>query len=80
MWDELAAAAWVDPRLITKSERRYMSVDLDHGAAYGNTLTWTEKYKPEVLTQQVEIQQELDVERFYEMFVALMKAPVNRPH
>src|SRR5262249_25168171 len=28
MWDELAAAAWIDPRLITKKIARYMSVDL----------------------------------------------------
>ena len=40
MWDELAAAAWIDPSLITKRETRYMGVDLDHGAGYGNTLTW----------------------------------------
>ncbi len=39
MWDELAAAAWIDPTLITKSETRYMGVDLDRGAGYGNTLT-----------------------------------------
>jgi len=33
MWDELAAAAWIDPTLITKSETRYMTVELDRGAA-----------------------------------------------
>ena len=46
MWDELAAAAWIDPSLITKRETRYMGVDLDHGAGYGNTMTWSEKDKP----------------------------------
>ena len=45
MWDELAAAAWIDPSIITKHEMRYLSVDLDHGAGYGNTLTWLEKDK-----------------------------------
>src|SRR6202035_2906918 len=34
MWDELAAAAWIDPSLITKRETLYMDVDLDHGAGY----------------------------------------------
>ena len=29
LWDELAAAAWLDPSLITKSETRYMDVDLE---------------------------------------------------
>ena len=31
MWDELAAAAWIDPSIITKRETRYMGVDLDRG-------------------------------------------------
>jgi len=75
MWDELSAAAWIDPSLITKSETRYMSVDIDHGAGYGNTLTWTEKDKPKLAAQPVEIQLDLDAARFYEMFVNLMTAP-----
>jgi purine nucleosidase len=74
MWDELAAAAWIDPTLITKRETRYMSVDIDHGPGYGNTLTWTENDKPKLATQPVEIQMDLDAPRFYEMFVSLMTA------
>jgi purine nucleosidase len=78
MWDELAAAAWIDPTLITKREIRYMSVDLDRGAGYGNTLTWNEKDKPAVAMQPVEIQIDLDREKFYRMFVNLMKAPTPK--
>jgi purine nucleosidase len=74
MWDELAAAAWIDPSLITKRETRFMSVDLDRGAGYGNTITWTEKDKPKFATQPVEIQDDLDAEKFYRMFVSLMSA------
>jgi inosine-uridine nucleoside N-ribohydrolase len=74
MWDELTAAAWIDPSLITKWETRYMSVDLDRGAGYGNTLTWTEKDKPKIALQPVEIQIDLDAEKFYRMFVSLMSA------
>jgi purine nucleosidase len=75
MWDELAAAAWIDPALITKSETRYMGVDLDRGAGYGNTLTWTENDKSKAATQPVGIQVDLDAEKFYRMFVSLMSAP-----
>jgi purine nucleosidase len=78
MWDELAAAAWIDPAIITKRETRYMSVDLDHGAAYGNTLTWSEKEKPALTVQPVEIQMDLDTEKFYRMFVNLMTAPTPK--
>ena len=72
MWDELAAAAWIDPTLITRSEIRYMQVDLDHGAGYGNTLTWTEQDKPPLTAHPLEIQVDLDLEKFYRMFVSLM--------
>jgi len=80
MWDELAAAAWIDPTLITKKEQRYMSVNLDHGAAYGNTLTWTEKDNPMLGARLVEIQVDLDLARFNKMFVDLMKAPTPKAH
>jgi purine nucleosidase len=75
MWDELAAAAWIDPSIIARTESRYMTVDLDRGAGYGNTLTWakTDGFRP--ATQQVEIQFDLDTEKFYRMFVNLMTAP-----
>lgn len=75
MWDELAAAAWLDPTIITKSETRYMGVDLDHGAGYGNTLTWFEKDNLHPGARLVEIQTELDTDKFYRMFTALMMAP-----
>jgi purine nucleosidase len=80
MWDELAAAAWIDPTLITKTVNRYMSVDVDHGAGYGNTLTWVEKDDPKLGAQLVEIQMDLDLARFNKMFVELMKAPTPKAH
>jgi purine nucleosidase len=78
MWDELAAAAWIDPTLITKTETRYMSVDVDHGAGYGNTLTWVDKDNPKLGARPVEIQMDLDLLRFNKMFVELMKAPTPK--
>ena len=75
MWDELAAAAWIDPTLITKRETRYMSVNVDHGAAYGDTLTWADKDNPKLGARPVEIQTDLDLAKFNKMFIDLMKAP-----
>lgn len=75
MWDELAAAAWVDPTIITQRETRYMDVDLGKGAGYGNTLTWTDKDKPTISLQPVEIQLDLNKEKFYRTFVDLMTRP-----
>jgi inosine-uridine nucleoside N-ribohydrolase len=79
MWDEIAAAAWVDPTIITKTDTRYMGVDLDHGAGYGNTLTWPAKDNLRPGARPVEIQMDLDIEKFYRMFEALMMAPTPAP-
>ena len=75
LWDELAVLAWLDPSLITKKETRYMDIELERGAGYGNTLTWTDHDKPKIDVQPVEVQVDLDKEKFYKMFVGLLTAP-----
>jgi inosine-uridine nucleoside N-ribohydrolase len=75
LWDELAAAAWLDPSLITKKETRFLDVDLDRGAGYGNTLSWSEQDKPKRDLQPVELQVNVDTQRFYKLFVDLLTAP-----
>src|SRR5690242_3126049 len=72
MWDELTAAAWLNPSLITRHETRYMGVDVQNGAGYGNTLTWTDRDKPQVSREPVEVQTDLATARFYRMFIGLM--------
>jgi purine nucleosidase len=46
MWDELGAALWLNPTLVTKVERRKVDVDVSHGAGYGNTLSWEPDMAP----------------------------------
>jgi inosine-uridine nucleoside N-ribohydrolase len=41
MWDEVLAAAIVDPAVIKKSETLYLDVDITHGPKYGHTVVWT---------------------------------------
>jgi inosine-uridine nucleoside N-ribohydrolase len=72
LWDELAACAWLEPSLITKEKLVYMDVDVSHGPSYGDTLTWTEKFKPETGVRLVHAQVDLDLARFQKMFVGLM--------
>ena len=78
LWDELTAAAWLDPSIITKKETLFMDVDLDRGAGYGNTLSWAEPDKPALETQPVEVQDDLDLDKFYKMFVDLLSAPTPK--
>src|SRR5215472_10333562 len=75
LWDELAAAAWLDPSLITKKDTRFMDTDLTRGAEYGNTLTWSEIDRPKSVGPPVEIQLDLDAEKFYRLFRDLLMAP-----
>jgi len=78
LWDELAACAWLDPGLITNRRALYMDVDVSHGPAYGETLTWSEALKPAIDLQLVQAQVDLDLPKFTRMFVALMSAPTPR--
>jgi inosine-uridine nucleoside N-ribohydrolase len=80
LWDELAAAAWLDPSLITKKETRYMDINIVRGPANGDTLTWFDQDKPKRAVQPVEIQVDLDTERFYKLFVDLLTAPTPQAH
>ena len=75
LWDELAACAWLDPSIITKDRSLYMDVDVSHGPAYGETLTWSEALRPAIDLQLVRAQVELDLPKFTRMFVDLMSAP-----
>lgn len=72
LWDELAACAWLDPTMITKEKDEYMDIDLSHGPSYGDTLTWTEKLKPQTGVRLVRAQLDLDLPRFQQAFVDLM--------
>jgi inosine-uridine nucleoside N-ribohydrolase len=72
MWDEFAACAWLDPTLVSKEKLLYMDVDLSRGPSYGDTLSWTEKLKPETGVRLVHAQVDLDLLRFQKMFVGLM--------
>ena len=78
LWDELASAAWLDPSIITKKETLFLDVDLDRGAGYGNTLSWTERDKPKIVGTPVEVQDDLDLDKFYKMFVDLLSAATPR--
>jgi hypothetical protein len=53
-------------------------VDTNHGAGYGNTLTWDLKDASHPKVQPVEIQFNVDTQKFYNMFLKLMTAPT--PH
>ena len=75
LWDELAAVAWLDPSIITKSQKLYIDVNVDRGAGYGDTLAWAPGQQPGMGEQLVEVQQDLDKVKFYNEYVELLARP-----
>jgi purine nucleosidase len=75
LWDELAAAAWLDPTIITKWKKLYMDVNVEHGAGYGNTVVWAPGNQPGTGEVLVDVQDDLDREKFYKEFVELLTKP-----
>jgi purine nucleosidase len=80
LWDELAAVAWLDPSIITKSQKLYIDVNIDHGAGYGDTLAWPPGQQPGMGEALVEAQQDLDRQKFYEEYVDLLSRPTPNAH
>ena len=78
LWDELAAAAWLKPELITMERFNYIDVSTDKGASYGDTLTWSDNTKPAYELQKAHIQIHVDFPTFGKFFVDLMSTPT--PH
>jgi purine nucleosidase len=73
LWDELAAVAWLDPSIITKSRQLYIDVNTDRGAGYGDTLAWAPGNQPGLGEVLVEVQDDLDKAKFYREYVDLLK-------
>jgi purine nucleosidase len=80
MWDELAAISWLDPAVITATEKLYLDVSIDHGANYGDTLVWSPGQNPGLGERLVTINTDLDRTRFYDDFIRLMTTPTPGAH
>ncbi|HVB36565.1 MAG TPA: nucleoside hydrolase [Candidatus Acidoferrales bacterium] len=80
MWDELAAISWLDPAVITHTEKLYLDVSIDRGATYGDTLTWAPGHNPGIGEQSVTVNADLDKAKFEREFVDLMTRPTPQSH
>jgi inosine-uridine nucleoside N-ribohydrolase len=80
LWDELAAVAWLDPSVVTKTRKLYIDVSIDHGPSYGETLAWAPGEQPGMGEPLVEVLDELDKPKFYDRFVVLLTRPTPPPH
>ena len=74
MWDELAAAVWLDPSLVRRSQKMLVDVATGDGADYGSTLSWPLGRGPGLGEREVEVVQDVDVGRFERLTVKLLSA------
>lgn len=75
MWDELAAIAWLDPSVITRTETFYLDASIDHGPTYGDTLAWAPGNNPGLGERPVTVNVDLNTAKFYREFIELMTRP-----
>ena len=74
MWDEVAAAVLLDPRIATRTEHLSMDIDIDHGANYGATLSWPAGHGPGLREPAVDVVLTVDVPRLESLFIRLISA------
>jgi inosine-uridine nucleoside N-ribohydrolase len=75
MWDELAAAAIIDPEIITATEQLRLDVDYLPGPSYGKTVWTSDRIEPWFAPDTWTVQTDIDVERFEKLFIDLMRRP-----
>lgn len=75
MWDELSAAAMVDPSMITEQKQLYVDIDVDHGPSYGETLFWRPGTELPPYERIATVQFDVDAQKLYELYIKLMTQP-----
>jgi inosine-uridine nucleoside N-ribohydrolase len=72
MWDELAVAAWLEPSIVTQSERLLVDVDTSFTAGYGNTVSWSSGESPGLGEQPVNVALDIDLPTFEALVLDLL--------
>jgi len=78
MWDELSAAAMVDPSIITGQKQLYVDIDIDHGPLYGETLFWAPGADVPPYEHLATVQFDVDAPKLYDLYIKLMTKPPKR--
>jgi purine nucleosidase len=80
MWDELSAAALVDPSIITGQKELYVDIDIDHGPSYGETIFWQPGTLLPSYERRATVQFDVDTHKLYDLYVKLMTQPPRAGH
>lgn len=80
MWDELSAAALVDPSIITGQKELYVDIDIDHGASYGETLFWQPGTALPSYERLATVQFDVDTLKLNDLYIKLMTQAPRSSH
>lgn len=75
MYDQLAVAAIIDPSLF-KMEELYVDVDINHGMNYGVSVGGKRLWPGAEGAQKIQVQHDLDWDRFIHMYIERVTKPV----
>jgi inosine-uridine nucleoside N-ribohydrolase len=75
MWDELSAAAMIDPSIVTAQKELYVDIDVDHGPSYGQTLFWEPGAVVPPYERLATVQFDVDTKKLYDLYIRLMTQP-----
>ena len=75
MWDELSAAAMVDPSIITRQKELHVDIEIDHGPSYGETFFWAPGTALPSYERLATVQFDVDTTKLYDLYVKLMTQP-----
>lgn len=80
LWDELAAATWLDPSITRKERYQYIDVNTMQGPNYGDVLLYEENDKPAITLQRAHLQIDVDADKLSEELIELFKASTPNSH
>ncbi|HLK34302.1 MAG TPA: nucleoside hydrolase [Terriglobales bacterium] len=78
MWDELSAAALIDPSIITGQKQLYVDIDINHGPSYGETLFWAAGSEVPPYERLATVQFDVNAQKLYDLYIKLMTQPARQ--
>ncbi len=72
LWDESAAAVFLDPSIARVTSQAAMDIDIGHGPEYGATLSWPVGRGPNLGEPVVTVVRELDVPKLEALYCSLL--------
>ena len=72
LWDEIAAAVFIDPSIVRSSETLFVDYNSQFGPGYGDTLSWRPGYEPGLGERSATVVRTIDPERLETLMVTLV--------